>query len=116
MKEIVLRDTRELATIVAKVQLRALEAASRALLRQGDEDYDGSGDVPWAERSTRVAVGVMLAAKAADHARETDVGNRQFGLLVMRERFKDARSWEDHAAEVDGAPPPSAVIDVPEAK
>jgi hypothetical protein len=101
------KSVNELAEITARVHLRALKAAEKALLEPGDPDYDGSGDVPWKERSTRVAAGLALAAKAMDHVRETDVGVRQFGLLLMKERFKSVSDWERHAAEVDAAPSPT---------
>lgn len=98
---------RELAAAVNRVYAKALKAAEKALLEPGEEGYDGSGDVPWAERSTRVAAGIMLAAKAADHNRETDVGHRAFGLLVLKERIRDHREWEKHAQDVDAHPVPT---------
>jgi len=93
----------ELGDIANRVYLKALRAAEKALKEPGEEGYDGTGETPWKERSVRVAAGLMLAAKALDHNRETDVGHRQFGLLLMRERFKSVKDWEAHAAEVDGA-------------
>jgi hypothetical protein len=97
----------QLTAIVNSVHMLALRAARKALLEKEEDGYDGSGDKPWAFASTRVRIGVMLASKAMDHVRETDVGHRQFGLLVLRERIKDVREWEKHAATVDAAPAPT---------
>lgn len=100
-------DDKGIAEIVAKVYKKALRAADKALLEPGEEGYDPAQDVPWAQASIRVRAGLMLAAKAMDHNRETDVGHRQFGLLVLREKIKDHREWEAHAAKVDAAPSPT---------
>jgi hypothetical protein len=96
----------QLAAEVNKIHIRALRAAARALAEPEDgADYDGTGDMPWTSASIRVRAGLMLAQKTMDHAREKDVTTRQFQLMVVKERFKDVRAWEQHAAEVDAAPP-----------
>ena len=112
-KDITVPGSVQLAAMVEKVQRQALRATQKALMEAGEKDEDGNesdgalGDRPWSEAPIRVRLGAMLAAKAADHARETDVGHRQFGLLVLRERIKDHREWEKHAAEVDSGPAPT---------
>ena len=98
------KSVNELAEITERVYLKALKAAENALKAPGEEGYDGSGDVPWKERSTRVAAGLALAAKAVEHVKEKDVATHSFGLLLMRDRFKNVGEWEKHAAEVDGQP------------
>lgn len=99
-----------LAAIVERVHRKALRAAEKALLEPGEWGYTVDNERPWQEASIRVRAGLMLAAKAMDHARETDVGHRQFGLLVLRERFKDAREWESHARKVDAGTTTTATI------
>jgi len=88
-----------------RVQVRAVKAAEKAMLEQGEDGYDGSGDIPWEKRSTRVAIGVMLAAKASEVIKEQAPTNvPSFGLLVIRDRIESKEEWERLAAEVDAGP------------
>lgn len=92
--------------MVARVYTKALRIAEKALKEPGEEGYDGSGDVKWTEASVRVRASLDFAKKAMDQERETDVGHRQFGLLVLKEKIKDHREWETQAALVDASTPP----------
>lgn len=103
----------ELAEITARVQLKALRAAEKALLEAGDEGFDGSGDIPWKERPTRVAAGLMLAQKAMERVQSQESDTRAFQLMVMRDRYKSVSEWEKHAAEVDGPGEPARLGAMP---
>ena len=103
------KSVNNLGEIVSRVHLKALKAAEKALAEPGDEDYDGSGDVAWKYRSIRVAAGIALAREAMAHVREKDSDTRQFGLLLMRERFKSVGDWEKHAAEIDSERGPAQI-------
>jgi hypothetical protein len=93
----------ELADIVSRVHLRALKAAEKALAQPGDTDYDAKKDVRWADRPISVAAGLMLAAKALEHASATEITDRQLGIMLVRERIKDPAAWEALAGKVDAA-------------
>lgn len=93
----------ELADIVGRVHLRALKAAEKALAQPGDPDYDPAADVRWADRPISVAAGLMLAAKALDHASASQIVDRQLGIMLVRERIKDPAAWEALAGKVDAA-------------
>jgi hypothetical protein len=93
----------ELADIVSRVHLRALKAAEKALAQPGDKDYDATKDVRWADRPISVAAGLMLAAKALEHASATEITDRQLGIMLVRERIKDPVAWEALAGKVDAA-------------
>lgn len=100
----------QLRAAIVKLQTRAVRVAEKALLDPDEEGFDGSGDVPWEKRSTRVAIGVMLAAKAADVAKEAPRNEGPaFGLLVIRERITDVAEWERQAQAVDVGPAPKLI-------
>lgn len=106
MKDIAIPPHPQLTAIIQRVYAKALRAAEKALAEPHEPEYDGSGDQEWNHATVRVRAGLMLAGKAMDHDREADVGHRQFGLLVLRERIKDHREWEQQAAMVDASTPP----------
>jgi hypothetical protein len=93
----------ELAEIVNRVHLRALRAAEKAMAEPGDPDYDPAMDLKWTERPIRVAAGLMLASKALEHASATEFTDRQLGIMLVRERIKDPKAWEELAGKVDAA-------------
>lgn len=93
----------ELADIVQRVHLRALKAAEKALAQPGDPDYDPSADVRWADRPISVAAGLMLASKALEHHSNSEITDRQLGIMLVRERIKDPAKWEELAGKVDAA-------------
>lgn len=93
----------ELADIVNRVHLRALRAAEKALAQPGDIDYDPEKDVRWADRPISVAAGLMLAQKALEHHSNSEITDRQLGIMLVRERIKDPQAWEALAGKVDAA-------------
>lgn len=103
----------ELAEITARVQLKALKAAEKALLEPGEEGYDPKYDTTWKERPTRVAAGLMLAQKAMERVQGQESDTRAFQLMVMRDRYKSFKEWEAHAAEVDAPKTPAQIEAIP---
>ena len=97
----------QLRKVIIDLQLQALRATRNAMLEPDDPGYTGIGDIKWNEAPVRVRLGAILAREAMASAREEDVGRREFGLLVVRERIKDPKVWEAYAKTVDASKPPA---------
>lgn len=110
-KDLAVPATAQLARAVSKVYEKAVRAAERACAQPGDADFDPALNIPWKDAPIWVRAGVMIAAKAADHVRERDVSAHNAALMVLTGRMKNARQWEERAAEVDSEAK-KTVIDV----
>jgi hypothetical protein len=82
-------------------------------LPNGDKNpaYNPDANMPYVEATTKTRVAVEVYRQTMQARREELSSARELGVLLIRERMKEA-DWERHAAEVDEAGRPKTVIDV----